>query len=214
MFGSADGSAVLKVARKNSQNRVANECAMINYVNSNIDSNYKFKGLKFVKCLSQCTVIDSDKDDRDTAILMAPLIPPSYVSSFDSLSQDARGDDTIIKKAVDNLLRILDLLLRIDVTVSDLQLLISPTSGEVYLIDLTESYILDKNQRGLGVELVLRHESKDLAIRRTDWPASRFNLISEVVAAIPAKYHDYMVDVMKDEYSDNETIREYVFNTY
>jgi hypothetical protein len=98
VFGSADGSAVLKVARKNSQNRVANECAMINYVNSNIDSNYKFKGLKFVKCLSQCTVIDNDKDDRDTAILMAPLIPPSYVSSFDSLSQDARGDDTIIKK--------------------------------------------------------------------------------------------------------------------
>jgi len=214
VYGSPDGSAVLKVARKNSENRVAKECEMINFVNSNIDSNYKYKGLKFVKCLSQCSVIDNGKDDSGAAILMTPLIPPSYVSSFDSMLQDGLNGDTIIKKAIYNLLRILDLLLTIDVAVSDLQLLISPTTGDVYLIDLTESYVMDKNQRGLGLELVLRHETKDLVFRRTDWPASRFNLINEVVASIPEKYHDYMVGVMRDEYSENEAIREYVYNTY
>ncbi len=214
VYGSIDGSAVLKVARRNSENRVANECDMINFVNSNIDKNYKYKGLNFVKCLSQCSVIGNSKDDSDMAILMSPLIPPNYVSSFDSMLSDVQDNDIIVKKAINNLLRILDLLLTINVAVSDLQLLISPATGEVYLIDLTESYVIDKNQRGLGVELVLRHESKDLVFRRTDWPASRFNLISEVVASIPAKYHEYMVEVMRNEYSDNETIKEYVSNTY
>ena len=214
VYGSTDGSAVLKVARRNSENRVANECAMINFVNSNIDKNYRYKGLKFVKCLSQCSVLGNSKDDSDMAILMSPLIPPNYVSSFDSMLPDAQDNDIIIKKAINNLLRILDLLLSSDVAVSDLQLLISPATGEVYLIDLTESYVIDKSSRGVGVELVLRHESKDLVFRRTDWPASRFNLISEVVASIPAKYHEYMVEVMMNEYSDNETIKEYVSNTY
>ena len=214
VYGSTDGSAVLKVARRNSENRVANECEMINFVNKNIDNNYKYKGLKFVKCLDQCSVIGNSKDDSDMGILMSPLIPPNYVSSFDSMLTGVQDNDIIIKKAINNLLRILDLLLNIDVVVSDLQLLISPATGEVYLIDLTESYVIDKSPRGVGLELVLRHESKDLVFRRTDWPASRFNLISEVVASIPTKYHQYMVEVMRNSYSDNEAMKEYVSNTY
>ena len=199
VYGSPDSSAVLKVARTGSENRVAHECEMINYVNSKISGDVKYKDLKFVKCLDQCSVNSADK-----GILMTPLIPPSFVSTFDSLHDD------IARKAVDNTLRILDLLLSSGVVLTDLQLLIGPETGDVYLIDLTESALENRSPSLPGVQLVLRHESRDLAVIRTDWPASRFNLVSEVVSQVPQRLQEYMLTRMRDGFAENPTIKAYV----